>query len=59
MHDFEKQPKGAGDITIPAGKSITFKYRFYIHEGDEAAGKVAERYKDYTVLSEALPLKIP
>ncbi len=59
VHDFEKQPKGAGDITIPAGKSITFKYRFYIHEGDEAAAKVAERYKDYTVLSEALPLKIP
>lgn len=47
VHDFEKQPKGAGDITIPAGKSLTFKYRFYLHEGDEAAGKVAELYKDY------------
>ncbi len=47
VHDFEKQPKGTGDITIPAGKSITFKYRFYIHEGEEVAGKVAERYADY------------
>jgi hypothetical protein len=47
VHDFEKQPKGTGDITIPAGKSITFKYRFYIHESDEVAGNVAERYKDY------------
>ncbi len=47
VHDFEKQAKGAGDMTIPAGKSITFKYRFYIHEGDEVAGKVAQRYRDY------------
>jgi hypothetical protein len=48
VSDFEKQPKGAGNITIPAGKSITFKYRFYIHEGEETYGKVAERYKEYT-----------
>jgi len=47
VHDFEKQPKGAGDITIPAGKSVTFKYRFYIQEGEETYGKVAERYKEY------------
>jgi Methane oxygenase PmoA len=47
VHDFEKQPKGAGDITIPAGKSVTFKYRFYLHAGDEIAGKVADRYQDY------------
>jgi len=47
LHDFEKQPAGAGNLTIPAGKSVTFKYRFYLHEGDEVAGKVAERYRDY------------
>jgi hypothetical protein len=47
VHDFEKQPKGAGDITIPAGKSITFKYRFFIHEGEETYAKVAGRYKEY------------
>lgn len=48
-HDFENlkdQPK-AGDLTIPAGGSTTFRWRFYFHMGDEKAGKVAERYKDY------------
>ncbi|MES2694329.1 MAG: PmoA family protein [Verrucomicrobiota bacterium] len=48
QHDFEKlkDPK-AGDLTIPAGKSVTFRWRFYFHMGDEKAGKVAERYKDF------------
>ena len=48
VHDFEKKEPGAGNLTIAAGKSITFKYRFYLHEGDEVAAKVAERYKEYT-----------
>jgi hypothetical protein len=48
LHDFEKAPVGAGNLTIPAKKSITFKYRFYIHEGDNQQAKVAERYADYT-----------
>lgn len=47
IHDFEKKEPGAGNITIPAGKSVTFKYRFYVHEGDEKQGKVAERYSEY------------
>jgi hypothetical protein len=47
VHDFEKQPPGTGDLIIPPGKTLTFKYRFYIHEGDETHAKVAERYKDY------------
>jgi hypothetical protein len=48
-HDFENlkdQPK-AGDMTIPAGGSVTFKWRFYFHMGDEKAGKVAEQYQAY------------
>jgi hypothetical protein len=48
IHDFEKKPPGTGNLNIPAGKSVTFKYRFYIHEGDEKQAKVAERYKEYT-----------
>ncbi|MEI7729574.1 MAG: PmoA family protein [Verrucomicrobiota bacterium] len=47
VHDFEKKPPGTGNLTIPAGKSITFKYRLYLHEGDERQGKVAERYEAY------------
>jgi hypothetical protein len=48
IHDFEKKEPGAGNLNVPAGQSITFKYRFYIHEGDEKQAKVAERYKEYT-----------
>lgn len=47
IHDFEKKPAGTGDLKIPAGKSVTFKYRFYIHEGNEIEGKVAEKYREY------------
>lgn len=48
IHDFEKKAKGAGNLVIPAGRSTTFRYRFYIHEGDTEAAKVAERYKEYS-----------
>jgi len=44
---FEKKPRGTGDITIPAGESLTFKYRFYFHKGDEKQGKVAQQYSRY------------
>jgi len=47
VHDFEKKPKGTGDITIPAGESLTFKYRFYFHKGDEKQGQVAKYYREY------------
>ena len=47
-HDFESLPdKSAGNLVVPAGKSITFRYRIYLHEGDEVHSKVAERYADY------------
>ena len=47
-HDFEKLPDAkAGDLTIPAGQSVTFRWRFYFHMGDEKAAKIAERYKEY------------
>lgn len=47
LHDFEKKPPGAGNLTIPAGQSVTFRYRFYIHEGNEKQARVAERYAEY------------
>ena len=47
IHDFEKKEPGAGNLNIPAGKTATFKYRLYIHEGDEKKAKVAERYQEY------------
>jgi hypothetical protein len=48
QHDFEKLPnKTAGNLTVPAGQSVTFRYRFYLHEGDDQQAKVAEKYKQY------------
>ncbi|MCX7047642.1 MAG: PmoA family protein [Candidatus Sumerlaeota bacterium] len=49
QHDFEKKEKGTGDLKVAAGGSVTFRYRFYFHEGDAAQGKVAERYNEYKV----------
>ncbi len=47
VHDFEKKEPGTGNLIIAPGKSVTFKYRFYLHEGDHTQSKVAERYKEY------------
>ncbi len=48
IHDFERgKPVGAGDMTIPAGKSVTFRYRFYFHPGDEKEAEVAKHYQEY------------
>jgi hypothetical protein len=56
LHDFEKKPAGAGSLTVPNGQSVTFRYRFYLHEGDEIQGKVAEKYAEYA-RSTAAPVK--
>ena len=47
IHDFEKKPAGTGDLEVAAGQSVTWRYRFYFHRGDEQEAKVAERYAEY------------
>ena len=48
QHDFEGlKDKHVGDFTVPAGQSATFRYRVVIHEGDENAAHIAERYDEY------------
>src|SRR5258708_1915929 len=48
QHDFEKLPdKTAGNLVVPSGKSVTFRYRVYMHEGDEKQAEVARRYEEY------------
>jgi len=48
QHDFENlSDKTAGHLTIPAGQSVTFRYRFYLHAGDIEQAKVAQHYQDY------------
>ena len=41
-----------GDVKIPAGKSLTLRYRFFIHEGDEKQARVAQRYQEFLKASE-------
>jgi hypothetical protein len=47
LHEFEKKPAGAGDLTVPAGKTIAFRYRFCFHQGDDKAAGVDALYKEY------------
>jgi len=49
LHDFDpkKTPKGAGDMKLAAGKSVTFKYRILFHQGDGPSAKLDEKYKDW------------
>ena len=49
-HDYETEFKNEphkGDYTIPAGGSLTLRYRLYFHLGDETSAKLAERYAEY------------
>jgi hypothetical protein len=49
-HDYEKEfakEPHKGDYTVPAGGTLTLKYRLYFHFGDEKAAKIAERYSEY------------
>ena len=48
IHDFEEdKPAGAGDVTISAGDSLTFRYRFVFHDGDYEQVKIADLYHQY------------
>lgn len=48
LHDYDKtQSKGAGDFTIPAGQSVTFRYRVVVHTGDATKAKLTEKYAEY------------
>jgi hypothetical protein len=44
-HDFGKGKQG--DHTIPAGQSITFRYRIILHTGDTKAAAVPEQFAAY------------
>jgi len=46
-HDFYNDPKSDGSVTIPAGQSLTLRYRVLIHHGDAAEAQVAEAYRRY------------
>jgi len=47
LHSFERRPAGTGNLTIPAGESLTFRYRFYFHKGDEKQAQIEKMYREY------------
>ena len=47
VHDFEGKPEGTGKLTVAAGESITFRYRFIFHEGDAQQAKIAKQYERF------------
>ena len=47
LHDFEKKPANAGDMRLPNGTSITFRYRFIIHKGDTVEARADAQFREY------------
>jgi hypothetical protein len=47
IHDFEKKPEGTGDMRIPSGQSVTFRYRFLFHTGDVKQANIAGQYESF------------
>ena len=45
IHNFERKPKGTGDLKIKDGESVTFRYRFLFHAGDVKSAGIAKRYE--------------
>lgn len=55
-HDFGGKPPGTGDLTLPAGESLTFRYRFIFHKGSSQQAETEVLYEDFsqTLASEML-----
>ena len=51
IHNFERKPKGTGNLKILKGSDITFRYRFLFHEGDAEGAKIAARYANWAKTS--------
>ena len=47
LHSFEGQPAGAGDMKIPAGGSLAFRYRLVFHEGDPKDAGIESMWRRY------------
>ena len=48
LHDFKgSQDKDEGAYTLPAGETLSLRYRFLFHRGDEKSAGVAEAFQAY------------
>jgi hypothetical protein len=44
VHDFEQRDTTAGELTLPKGESVTFRYRVLFHKGET---NIADAFKEY------------
>jgi hypothetical protein len=49
LKEFSKDPRQDGGYTIPAGKSIEFRYRVFIHDGNFKQANLSGQYSKYAV----------
>lgn len=47
LREFTGDPNKDGSWTVPEGKSLTFRYRVLIHDGDFGTDKIASAYSQY------------
>jgi len=47
LREFTGDPNKDGSWTIPEGKSLTFRYRVLIHEGEFGAAQIGAAYRQY------------
>ena len=47
IHDFERKPKGVGDMVIKDGSAVTFRYRFVFHQGDAKSANIEALYAGF------------
>ena len=47
LREFTGDPGKDGSWTLPEGKSLTFRYRVSIHEGEWGASQIGEAYRQY------------
>ena len=47
LREFTNDPSKDGSWTVPEGKSVTFRYRVLIHEGEFGAAEIGAAYSKY------------
>jgi len=53
QHEFERLADStAGEMRIPSGESVTFRYRIVLHEGDAETARVEELYAEFAAPGE-------
>ncbi len=51
LKEFTENEAADGSVTLPAGESLTLRYRVVLHRGDADAGHIAAQFKQYAGLS--------